>query len=73
HVFGYVQLLMSDKTYQELTKDEQQAVMEAAEEARMYQNEIVSAEEESALQMMLDEGVEQIEVDQEPFREAVQP
>ncbi|PTL22163.1 TRAP transporter substrate-binding protein [Shouchella clausii] len=72
HVFGYVQLLMSDKTYQELTKDEQQAVMEAAEEARMYQNEIVSAEEESALQMMLDEGVEQIEVDQEPFRESVQ-
>lgn len=46
--------------------------MEAAEEARMYQNEIVSAEEESALQMMLDEGVEQIEVDQEPFRESVQ-
>ncbi|WP_055737252.1 MULTISPECIES: TRAP transporter substrate-binding protein [Bacillaceae] len=72
HVFGYVQLLMSDLTFEELTELEQQAVLEAAEEARIFQNEIVATQEENALQMMLDEGVEQIEVDQEPFREAVQ-
>ncbi|UOQ83676.1 TRAP transporter substrate-binding protein [Gracilibacillus salinarum] len=72
HVFGYVQLLMSEKTFQGLTETERDAVLEAAKEAREYQNELVFAEEEAALQDMLDEGVEVIEVDQEPFREAVQ-
>lgn len=72
HVFGYVQLLMSEKTFEDLTESERVAVLEAAEEARMYQNEIVFSEEEAALQLMVDEGVEVIEVDQEPFRDAVQ-
>ncbi|MEW4308064.1 TRAP transporter substrate-binding protein [Rossellomorea marisflavi] len=72
HVFGYVQLLMSDLTFKELTEDEKEAVMEAAEEARDYQNEIVYKEEQEALDMMIEEGVEVIEVDQEPFRKAVQ-
>ncbi len=72
HVFGYVQLLMSEKTFEDLTESERGAVLEAAEEARMYQNEIVFSEEEAALQLMVDEGVEVIEVDQEPFRDAVQ-
>jgi tripartite ATP-independent transporter DctP family solute receptor len=72
HVFGYVQLLMSDLTFQELTEFEREAVLEAAEEARDFQNDIVAQEEEEALKEMLDYGVEVIEVDQEPFREAVQ-
>ncbi|WP_235599993.1 TRAP transporter substrate-binding protein [Alkalihalobacillus trypoxylicola] len=72
HVFGYVQLLMSDKTFEGLTEAEQEAVLEAAEEARIFQNEIVFDEEERALQMMLDSGIETIEVELEPFREAVQ-
>ncbi|WP_353626061.1 TRAP transporter substrate-binding protein [Bacillus sp. JCM 19041] len=72
HVFGYVQLLMSEMAFEELTEDERDAVLEAAEEARIYQNEIVFSEEEEALQMMVDEGVEVIVVDQEPFRDAVQ-
>lgn len=72
HVFGYVQLLMSEKTFQGLTEEEREAVIEAAKEAREYQNELVFSEEEAALQEMLDQGVEVIEVDQEPFRKAVQ-
>lgn len=73
HVFGYVQLLMSDLTYEKLTSTEQQAVKEAALEARNYQNEIVLEEEEDSLQDMIDAGMEVIEVDKEPFRKAVQP
>ncbi|QQK75734.1 TRAP transporter substrate-binding protein [Salicibibacter cibarius] len=73
HVFGYVQLTMSDQTYQKLNEDEQNAVEEAAYEAREYQNEIVFEEEEQGMQEMLDAGVEIVEIDQEPFREAVQP
>lgn len=73
HVFGYVQLLMSDLTYKNLTSSEQDAVEEAALEARDYQNEIVLQEEKESLQEMIDAGMEVIEVDKEPFREAVQP
>ncbi|MBY7144477.1 TRAP transporter substrate-binding protein [Virgibacillus sp. NKC19-3] len=73
HVYGYVQLLMSDLTYEKLDGSEQQAVEEAAQEARNYQNEIVFQEEEKALQDMKEAGVEVIEVDTEPFEELVQP
>jgi len=73
HVFGYVQLLMSDLTYEKLTSSEQKAIDEAAVEARNYQNEIVFQEEEDSLQEIIEAGVEVIEIDKEPFREAVQP
>jgi tripartite ATP-independent transporter DctP family solute receptor len=73
HVYGYVQLLMNDDVFQELTKEEQEAVTEAAEEATEYQNNLVLEEDEQALQDMLDEDVELIEVDTTPFEEAVQP
>src|SRR5699024_10813153 len=73
HVFGYVQLLMSDLTYEKLTSTEQKAIDEAAVEARNYQNEIVFQEEEDSLQEIIEAGVEVIEIDKEPFREAVQP
>jgi|SRR5690625_3002108 len=72
HVYGYVQLLGSDKTFDGLTEAETDAVIEAAEEATEYQNELVIQEEESSLDAMIDEGVEVIEVDTKPFEEAVQ-
>lgn len=73
HVYGYVQLLMSDKTYQKLTEAEQKAVEEAAIEARDYQNELVAKADEEALQEMKDAGVEIIEVDKEAFKDLVLP
>nr|WP_255695283.1 TRAP transporter substrate-binding protein [Salinicoccus sp. ID82-1] len=73
HVYGYVQLLTSEKTFQKLSSEEQQAVQEAAEEATEYQNQLVSEEDEAAKQSFLEEGVEIIEVDKEPFMELVQP
>lgn len=73
HVYGYVQLLMSDKTYEKLNESEQQAIEEAALEAREYQNDVAEEQEEESLEMIKDEGVEVIDVDQDPFREKVQP
>ncbi|MFC3417927.1 TRAP transporter substrate-binding protein [Salinicoccus hispanicus] len=73
HVFGYVQLLTSEKMFEKLTAEEQQAVEEAATEATEYQNELVLEEDEVAKQSFLDEGVEIVEVDTEPFMELVQP
>jgi len=73
HVYGYVQLLASDKTFDGLTEEETNAVIEAAEESTEYQNELVVQEDEAALDAMLEENVEVIEIDTEPFEEAVQP
>lgn len=73
HVYGYVQMIMSDITYEKLSEEEQKAVEEAALEARNYQNELVAEQDKKALQEMEDAGVEIIEVDKEPFREAVLP
>ncbi|MEN1967955.1 TRAP transporter substrate-binding protein [Lentibacillus sp. N15] len=73
HVYGYVQLLMSDKTYEKLSESEQKAVEEAALEARNYQNKIVADQEEASLKMITDAGVKVIEIDKEPFQELVQP
>ncbi|WP_252312211.1 TRAP transporter substrate-binding protein [Sinobaca sp. H24] len=72
HVFGYVQLLMSDETYAKLTAQEQTAVEEAAEEARIYQNNLVADQEAEALRIMEEAGMETIEVDQDEFRSKVQ-
>lgn len=73
HVFGYVQLLSSDKTFQKLSQEEQQAVKEAAKEATEYQNELVMEEDETAIQSFKDEDVEIIEVETEAFMERVLP
>ncbi|SFO89933.1 TRAP transporter substrate-binding protein [Salibacterium halotolerans] len=72
HVYGYVQLLMSDKTYEKLTVSEQKAVEEAALEARKYQNELVSKQQEEAMQTMREAGMEIVEVDRSLFSEKVQ-
>lgn len=73
HVYGYVQLLMSDKTYEKLSESEQQAIEEAAREARNYQNDVAEKQEQEALEMIKDEGVEIVDIDKDPFREIVQP
>lgn len=73
HVYGYIQLLMSDLTYEKLSDAERIAIEEAALEARTFQNELVIDEEEEALQKMIDSGVEVIEVEMELFRELLEP
>lgn len=73
HVFGYVQLLTGEKTFEKLSPEERLAVEEAAREATEYQNELVMEEDEVATQSFLDEGVEIIEVDTEAFMELVLP
>lgn len=69
HVYGYVQLTMSDITYQKLTKEQQQAVEEAAKEATTFENELVAKQDAELLEMLKTGGMEVVELDTAPFME----
>lgn len=67
HVYGYVQLTMSEQTYQKLTPDQQKAVEEAAKEATEFENELVYQLEEELLNKLKDAGMNVVEPDVESF------
>lgn len=69
HVYGYVQLAMSEQTYQKLTPEEQEAVEEAAKEATEYENELVYQLEEELLEKLKDAGMTVVEPDVEQLAE----
>lgn len=69
HVYGYVQLTMSDITYQKLSKDQQKAVEEAAKEATAFENELVAKQDVELLEGLKKGGMEVIELDTAPFME----
>ncbi|WP_422124349.1 DctP family TRAP transporter solute-binding subunit [Planococcus sp. X10-3] len=69
HVYGYVQLTMSDMAYQKLTSEQQVAVEEAAKEATEFENQLVYDLEEELLQTLIDGGMEVVEPDLTTFSE----
>ncbi|MFD0958169.1 TRAP transporter substrate-binding protein [Paenibacillus chungangensis] len=72
HVYGYVQLTMSDITYGKLTKEQQTAIEEAAKEATVFENELVAQQEEELLTQLKENGMEVVELDTAPFMEKAQ-
>ncbi len=71
HVYGYVMLAMSERTYQRLTPDQRKAIETAAKEATAYENDLVWNNETKLLKSLRDAGMIMIEPDREPFEEAV--
>lgn len=69
HVYGYVQLTMSDLTYQKLTEEQQKAVEEAAKEATEFENELVYKQEEELMKKLKDAGMNVVEPDVDSFAE----
>lgn len=67
HVYGYVQLAMSEKTYQSLTPDQQVAIKEASKEATEFENNLVNELEVELLQKLKDAGMNVVEPDIESF------
>ncbi|MBA1336168.1 MAG: TRAP-type C4-dicarboxylate transport system, periplasmic component [Firmicutes bacterium] len=55
--YGAEPVVMSLKTWNELTTEQQQIIMEACQEARDYQRELNKQMDKEALQQMIDEGV----------------
>lgn len=67
HVFGYVMLSISGKTYDKLTPDQQKAIMEAAREATDWQNKTVAESEDKLLKELLGKGMTVTKPDKSEF------
>ncbi|UOQ93340.1 TRAP transporter substrate-binding protein [Halobacillus shinanisalinarum] len=67
-------VVMNEATLNKLTPEQREAVHEAAEESTEYEKKVWKAAVEKEKQMAIEEhGVEFNEVDNAPFKEAVQP
>ncbi|SFJ82208.1 tripartite ATP-independent transporter solute receptor, DctP family [Halobacillus dabanensis] len=67
-------VVMNEATLNKLTPEQREAVHEAAEESTVYEKKVWKAAVEKEKQMAIEEhGVEFNEVDNTPFKEAVQP
>lgn len=73
HVYSWIYVLVGNKQWEALTDEQRSAVLEAAREAQelgaqLFEEEIAKIEEE-----LKQEGMEFVEVDQEAFRQAMEP
>ncbi|MGD6801958.1 TRAP transporter substrate-binding protein [Rossellomorea vietnamensis] len=66
-------LIINEKKWNELTKDQRNLIQEAAEESTVFHKEVWRKAVESAIVKSKENGVTFHEVDKEPFAEAVQP
>ena len=62
--------MVNDRWYSRLTPDQQQAIAEALEEAKKYNNELSYADELEIIEKMKEEGVIFIEIDRDELIEA---
>lgn len=75
HVLNFTTWVMSADVFNSLTPEQQELLVSTAEEAGLYNNELVDASNEEYLQMMKDEGVTVVEPTEEVlagFREKAQ-
>lgn len=67
HKYEYIGLIMSEKTYQKLTPEQQKAIEEAAAEATEYENKLVNEQANEFLQKMVDAGIKVTHPNTEEF------
>ena len=73
HVRSWIYLTISEQVWNELSEEDQQAVVQAAQTAQEYERELFAEEEERLAQELRDRGMEFVEVDQQAFAEQAQP
>ena len=73
HFYGPAHLLMSEQTWQSFSPEMQEVIIEAAEEARDYERELLAEKDEEYLSSLEESGMEINEVDKGLFRESIQP
>lgn len=69
HVRSWIYLTLSQVTWDSLSEEDQEAVMEAARRTQEYERELFLAEEEEHRQFLEDAGMTFVEVDQATFAE----
>ena len=70
HIKNFTTLVCGTEFFNSLTPEQQQILIETAEEAGLYNNDLVIKIEEETLEKFKAEGVQVIEVDPEEFRKA---
>ncbi len=73
HFYAPALFLMSSHTFNTLTPEQQDLVMEAAAEATLFEREISKQQSEDFIQLCIDEGMKVNEVDKALFVEAMKP
>ena len=73
HMFLMHMVLYSEKLWNQLPKEIQEKIEDAAQEAAIYEIAIAAGEEASSEVALIKEGMEINEVDVAPFKEAVKP
>lgn len=73
HIISAFMLSINEKKFQELTPEQQDILVEVAEEVSTFNNELAIREETETLEELKDRGMEVIEPDIESFVEAVKP
>lgn len=69
HVRSWIYLTISEATWNELSEEDQEAVMEAARRAQEYERELFLEDEERLANQLQDAGMTFVEVDQQAFAE----
>lgn len=73
HVRSWIYLTISELTWNELSAEDQEAVMEAAQRTQEYERELFLEAEDELAQDLKERGMEFVEVDKEAFAEAARP
>jgi len=73
HVYSPAPMMISEKYFQSFSEADQQAILEAGAYATDIQREASAIQEDEALQLMLDEGMEKTEIDRDAFVDATRP
>lgn len=73
HFYGPAHVLISEATWKKLTPEMQEAVQQAANEARDYERKLLADGDEAYLKELQDNGMKVNEVDLEAFRKAAEP
>lgn len=73
HVYSWIYVLVGNKQWESITEEQRAAVLEAAQAAQEYGEQLYNEEIGSIEQALIDEGMEFVDVDQDAFREAMLP
>ncbi len=73
HVKNFTTFLCGTQFFETLTPDQQRIIMESADKAGLFNNDIVLKATDELTQRFKDEGVEVIEVDVEEFKKKAMP
>ena len=73
HVRSWIYLVIGENRFQGLTKEQQDAVLEAGKRAQAYERDLFLKDEEQLKQDLKDKGMTFVEVDQDAFAKKAEP